>query len=158
MDYFLLFLSIIFLLIGLAGCFLPVIPGPPVSFLSLVLVHFTRYADFTLLFILIMAVLAAAATLIDLVIPLWATRKSGGSAYGMWGAAIGIVAGIFLFPPLGIIIFPVAGAIAGEMLQGKGFMEAVKSGLGAFAGFMLGIGIKLVASLTITFYFLRAVL
>jgi uncharacterized protein len=158
MDIFLLVLAVMLLIIGLAGCLLPVIPGPPVSFLALVTVHFTRFADFTVTFLLIMAFFAIAVTIVDLLVPVWASKKTGGSKYGMWGAAIGIIAGIFFLPPYGLIAGPVAGAIAGELLHGRKGKQALLAGLGSFAGFMLGIGLKLAVSLTITVYFIKGVM
>ena len=155
MDIFLLIISLILLMIGIAGCFLPVLPGPPVSFIALLLVNFTSFADFSTEFIIIMAVLAATVTIIDFIVPVWTTKKFGGSKYGMWGAAIGIILGIFLFPPFGLIIGPLAGAIAGEMINGSGGSKALVAGLGSFAGFLLGIGLKLAVSLTITIYLIR---
>lgn len=158
MDIVLLLLSVILLLAGIAGCFLPFIPGPPLSFLALLIIHFTRYAGFTGGFLALMAVIAVAATVVDLLLPVWAAGKSGGSKYGVWGAAIGLLAGILTFNPAGIIIGPVAGAIAGEFLHGRKAREAVIAGLAAFAGFLAGTGIKLAASLVMTIYFIRAVI
>ena len=44
MDILLVILGVICLLVGLAGCFLPILPGPPVAYLALWLLHFTGYA------------------------------------------------------------------------------------------------------------------
>jgi uncharacterized protein len=158
MDLFLLLLSIIVLFIGLAGCFLPLIPGPPLSFMALVIIHFTRFADFNTGFLLLMALVAVAVTITDFFVPVWATGKSGGSRYGIWGAGIGIIAGIFFFPPLGLITGPFAGAVIGELIYGRSARKALIAGLGSFAGFMLGIGLKLAASVTMMLYFAKAVL
>jgi uncharacterized protein len=157
MDSVLLSLAVILLLIGMAGCLLPVVPGPPVSYLALLIVNFTKYAGFTTDFLIITALLAIAVTVADLFIPVWATKKFGGSKYGMWGAGIGIFAGIFFFPPLGLVLGPLAGAIAGELISGSGGRKAVVAGLGSFAGFIAGVGLKLGVSLAITIYFVREV-
>ena len=158
MDIMLLSISVILLLIGLAGCLLPVIPGPPVSFLSLLIVNFTGYADFTVNFLVITACVAVAVTVLDLVVPVWTTKKFGGSRYGMWGAGIGIFAGMFFLPPVGLIIGPLAGAILGELIKGTDGRKAIVAGLGSFAGFLLGVGLKLAVSITITFWFIKAVI
>lgn len=157
MDILLLSFSILLLLLGLAGCLLPLIPGPPLSFLALVLVNFSAYADFTVNFLLIMGSIAVAVTVLDLIVPVWATKKFGGSRYGMWGAGIGVFAGVFFLPPVGLIIGPLAGAVAGELIKGSPARQAIIAGLGSFAGFVLGTGIKLAASVAITIYFVQAV-
>lgn len=158
MDTILLILAIILLLTGIAGCFLPVLPGPPISFAALLLVNFTVYADFSTRFIIIMAMLAAAVTILDFIFPVWTTKRFGGSKYGTWGAAIGLVLGIFFFPPVGMIFGPLIGAIIGELINGSSNRNAVIAGLGSFAGFLLGIGLKLAVSLAITVYFIMEVI
>lgn len=158
MDIALLIVSVALILTGLAGCILPVIPGPPLSFSGIWVLHFTEYATFNTRLLIILAIVAAVATLLDYAAPVWTTRKSGGSKKGMWGAAAGMLAGLILFPPFGIIIGPFAGAIAGELLNGADSRKALKAGAGSFTGFFLGIGLKLAASLVITFYFARALL
>jgi len=40
-DYFLVAFSIVLVLVGLVGCILPVIPGPPLAWLGLLLIKFT---------------------------------------------------------------------------------------------------------------------
>lgn len=158
MDIVLLSAAIILLLTGLAGCLLPVLPGPPLSFIALLILHFTPWADFSARLLILMAILATAVTLADYIFPVWTTKKFGGSRYGMWGAGIGIFAGIFFFPPVGIIIGPLAGAIAGELIYGRSGRDAVVAGLGSFAGFLLGVGLKLAASLIMTVYFVKALI
>ncbi len=157
MDTVLLIIAAILILSGIAGCILPVIPGPPLSFFGIWLLHFTKYASFETRLLLILAFIATIATILDYAAPVWTTRRFGGSKKGIWGAAIGMVAGLILFPPFGIIIGPFAGAIAGELFSGAEIQKALKAGLGSFAGFFLGMGLKLAASLAITYYFVRAV-
>lgn len=41
MEILLVILGVICLIVGLAGCFLPAIPGPPVAYAGLLLLHFT---------------------------------------------------------------------------------------------------------------------
>lgn len=154
-DWFLAILGIVFTLTGIAGCILPVIPGPPLSWAGLLLLHWTRFAQFSATFLLIMACLAIAVTVLDYVIPVWGTKKFGGSKAGMWGATIGIFAGIFFFPPVGIIIGPFIGAVLGEIIAGKESGSALKAGLGSFVGFLLSTGLKLGVSLTMAYYFFR---
>ena len=47
MDILLIILGILCLIVGLAGCILPMIPGPPVAYAGLLLLHFTDKAQFS---------------------------------------------------------------------------------------------------------------
>ena len=156
MDYFLLILSIALMIVGLLGCILPVIPGPPLSFIGLLLLHYTRWAEFSVRFLFLMAALAVAVTILDYIVPIWGTKRFGGSKAGVWGAVIGMLAGIFFFPPISIIIGPLVGAILAEAIQGADARKAFTAGLGSFIGFLLGIGLKLAASVIMTFYYVKS--
>lgn len=135
------------MMVGILGCLLPVLPGPPISYIGLLLLHFTRFADFSSTFLLTWACIVIIVTVLDYIVPIWGTKKFGGSKSGMWGAAIGLVAGIFFLPPIGIIAGPFAGAFIGEALTGKNSKDAFRAGLGSFLGFLAGVGIKLAASI-----------
>ncbi|HAN17317.1 MAG: hypothetical protein A2X13_00540 [Bacteroidetes bacterium GWC2_33_15] len=156
MDYILLTVSVILIVLGLLGCFLPVIPGPPFSFLGLLAIEFTRFVDFSTNFLIFMAVIAIVVTILDYVVPIWGTKKFGGTKAGMWGATIGLIVGMIFLGPFGMILGPLFGAIIGELIQGTKSNEAMKAGLGAFIGFLLGIGLKLAASFYMTFHFIKA--
>ncbi len=155
LDWFLLILSIIFMLIGLIGCILPVIPGPPLSYIGLLVLHFTRFAEFGVTFLVLMACVAIIVTILDYIVPLWGTKRFGGSKAGIWGATIGLLIGIFVLPPIGIIIGPLVGAIIAESLKGKDFNKSLKAGFGSLVGFALGIGLKLATSGVMTWYFFQ---
>jgi len=154
-DILLVILASSLMILGLLGCILPVIPGPPLSFIGLLVLHFTRFADFSYTFLLLWGSVAVIVTVLDYVVPIWGTKKFGGSRSGMWGAGIGLVLGLILFPPLGIIIGPFAGAVIGEALTGKDAPASFRAGLGSFFGLLMGVGIKLAASIMMTFYFIR---
>jgi len=155
MDYFLLALAIVLMIAGIAGCLLPVLPGPPLSYLGLVVLHFTRFADVSKNLFIILAVVAIVVTVIDYVVPIWGTRRFGGSKYGIRGATVGLIIGLFL-GPLGIIIGPFIGAVVGELIFKDDIKYALKAGFGSLLGFLTGVGLKLAASLLITFYFVKA--
>ncbi|MFN8206672.1 MAG: DUF456 domain-containing protein [Bacteroidales bacterium] len=155
-DILLLVSGIICMLAGLLGCLLPVLPGPPLSFAGLFLLHLSKYTDFSIKFLVVWAAITIVVTVLDYIVPVWGARKFGGSRSGTWGAAIGMVAGLFIFPPVGLILLPFMGAFIGELLEGKETALAFRAALGTFIGFLLGTGLKLAASLMMTFYFVRA--
>jgi uncharacterized protein YqgC (DUF456 family) len=155
MDYLLLAIAIILMIVGIAGCLLPVLPGPPLSYLGLVVLHFSRFADISRNLFIILAVVAVVVTVIDYIVPIWGTRRFGGSKYGMRGATVGLIIGLFL-GPFGIIIGPFIGAVVGELIFKDDVKYALKAGFGSLLGFLTGVGLKLAASLLMTFYFVKA--
>ena len=154
LDIFLLIAGIVLLIVALFGCFLPVLPGPPLAFGALILLHFTSYADVSPEVLWTMAGLALLVTILDYVVPVWGTRKFGGSKAGERGAIAGVIVGLFL-GPLGIILAPFFGALAGELLSGTPGDKAFRSAIGSFIGFLLGVGLKLMVTLVIAFYFFK---
>ena len=156
-EFLLIVLAALLLLIGLIGCILPVIPGPPISFVGLLVLEATEKVDFTNNFLLLMFVVATVVTVLDYIIPVWGTKKFGGTRAGIIGSTLGLIIGLIFFPPLGIIIGPFAGAVIGEMIQKDDFNNALKSGIGSFIGFLLGTGIKLIVSSTMIYYFFKEV-
>jgi uncharacterized protein YqgC (DUF456 family) len=154
MSWLILIFAIIIIMAALLGCFLPVIPGPPLAFLATLLLSFSTFgSSISNQFLLWAGVGAVAITLLDYFIPMLGTRTFGGSKAGVIGSVVGLLAGIFLFPPLGIIVGPFIGAVFGEMLTGNQFKEALRSGFGAFLGFVFGTGIKLAYTITMIYFF-----
>lgn len=95
-------------------------------------------------------------TILDYVIPPLATKKLGGSRKGVVGSTLGIIAGLFIFPPWGIIIFPFIGAFIGEMISGQEHKLALKAAIGSFLGFITGVLLKLVVTVMMAYYFFTA--
>lgn len=158
MDYFLITVGILIALTGILGCFLPFLPGPPLNYVSLLLLHFTTNHQFSTRFLVIWAIVTVVVVLIDYLIPVLGTKKFGGSKHGVWGSVVGLIAGIFIFPPIGIIIFPFAGAVVGELIAGKDTGSALKAGFGSFVGFLAGTILKLIVSGMMTWYFFSKII
>ncbi|MFO7864573.1 MAG: DUF456 domain-containing protein [Salinivirgaceae bacterium] len=147
----------ILLLVGLIGCILPIIPGPPISFIGILVLEATEKVDFSSNFLLTMFVLAAVVTALDYIIPVWGTKRFGGTRAGVIGSTLGLILGLVFFPPLGIIIGPFVGAVIGEMVQKDDLSKALRSGIGSFIGFLLGTGLKLVVSSIMIYYYFKEV-
>lgn len=155
MDIALIILAGIFLFLGIIGCFLPVLPGPPLGYAGLLLAHFSSEIHFTTTTLIVLGVVALLVSLLDYFVPIWGTKKFGGSKRGVLGSVAGLLIGIFFFPPLGIIIGPFLGAIAGELSHGDDLKKAIKSGFGSFLGYLFGTGIKLAVSMVMTYYYVE---
>jgi uncharacterized protein len=153
-DYILLVLGILFMIIGIIGCLVPVLPGPPLSFLGLIFLHLTRFGQFSTSTLIILGSVSVIVTLLDYIVPVWGTKKFGGSKYGTKGATVGLIVGFFL-GPLGIVLGPLIGAFIGEMIFRDDLSYAFKAGFGSLLGFLGSIGLKLAASFVMTFYFVK---
>lgn len=142
------------MVLGIIGCLVPVLPGPPLSFLGLILLHVTRFGHFPKNTLMILAAIAVIVTILDYIVPVWGTKKFGGSKYGIRGATVGLIIGFFL-GPIGIVLGPFIGAFVGEMIFKDDLNYAFKAGFGSLLGFLTSIGLKLAASFVMTFYFVK---
>ncbi len=158
MDILLLVLGIISMLAGIVGSFLPVLPGPPLCYMGLILLHFSKFASFSPSFFIIYGLITLLIFIADFFMPAGVAKVYGASKYGTWGTSIGIVAGIFFLPPFGLIIFPFLGALIGELIQKKPTNLALKAAWGSFLGFLFGIFLKISLCLVMTFHFIKAVI
>ena len=145
MDWLLLIIGFAFMIAGVFGSFMPVLPGPSISWLGLVLLYFT-YAVVANYWILgITLLITVLITVLDYVIPAKGTKKFGGSSYGIWGTNIGLIVGIFAPIPFGFIIGPFVGAFIGELFYDyKDHGRALKAATGSFIGFLASSFMKFV--------------
>jgi uncharacterized protein YqgC (DUF456 family) len=156
MDTVWLILGVLIMLVGIAGCVLPLLPGPPLCYIALLIQQLRSDAPFTSKFLWIWAGITVAVTVLDYVIPLYGTRKFGGSKYGIWGCTLGLIAGFWL-GPLGIIIGPFVGAFIGEMVANNNSDQALKAAWGSFVGFLFGTLLKLVVCLVMAWYLIKII-
>ena len=160
MDVFLAILAALLLFLGIIGSIVPALPGPPLSWLGILIIHFTSYADYSTSFLIVTAIIMVIITTLDFYIPIWGTKKFGGTRAGVIGSTIGLLIGL-IFSPFGlisIIIGPFLGAFIGEfMMNQKEVKTALKSATGSFIGFLIGTGMKLIYAGFMTYYFVAAV-
>lgn len=142
MEIVWLIIGLLFVIVGLLGCVVPLLPGPPLCFAGLWIQQLRDEPPFTVNFLLIWAGVTVAVTVLDYIIPIYSTKKSGGSKYGIWGCTIGLLAGFWL-GPFGIVIGPLVGAFIGELIAHQMTDRAMKAALGSFVGFMAGTLLKL---------------
>ena len=142
MDIVLVILAAVFLFVGMLGCILPMLPGPPLAYAGMLLLHLTDRVQFTTGQLLVWLLIVVVTVVLDYVTPLLGSKYSGGSKWGERGCIIGTVVGLF-FAPWGIIIGPFVGAVVGELLGDKELSQALKSGFGSFLGFLFGTVLKL---------------
>lgn len=146
MDILLLIAGIACLFTGLAGAILP-LPGPALSFFGLVLLHISKFAEFSQTTLYTLGFITVVIGLLDYYIPVWGTKKFGGTRYGAIGATVGLLVGFFFIPAIGIFIGTFLGALFGELIGGAKLGIALKSAIGSFVGFLTGIVIQILLCL-----------
>ena len=140
---------------GIIGCIVPGIPGPPLNFLSLVILEIGIKDAFSMDFYITWGLITVAVVVLDYVLPVWGAKAYKSSKYGIWGSIIGMILGIIFFPPFGMIIGLFLGAVIGELVAGKEHWEALKVGTVTFVASILMILVKLAVSGIMTYYFVE---
>lgn len=156
MDTLWTVVGVLLILGGIVGSVAPLLPGPPLSYLGFLVVQLRSDPPFSLKFMLIWAGIVIAISILEYVIPVYGTKKFGGSKYGLWGCTIGLFAGIF-FGPWGIILGPFIGALIGELIASTESSQAMKAALGSFLGFLFSTLLKLVVCVVMAWYFVFAI-
>ena len=147
MDLLLLLLGVFFIILGIIGSFIPVLPGPITSWVGLLLIHLTNAVPYNWTFILSTLVIAVVVYILDYIIPALGTKKFGGSKYGIIGTTIGLLVGLIFLGPLGIIIGPFIGAFIGELIHdNENSNRALKAAFGSLIGFLFSTGLKFIVS------------
>ena len=141
MDIILLIFSGLLILLGVAASFLPIIPGPICSWLGLLVLHLTDSVQSNTTFLTLTFIIALVIFLLDALLPVWGTKKLGGTRMGTIGSGIGLLIGFF-FGPIGLILGPFVGALAGELTQNSDVRIAIRAAFGSLVGFLAGTMMK----------------
>jgi len=149
MDILLIVFAFLLLMAGIAGSVLPVLPGPPMSYAGMLLLHLTDKIHFTTYQLVVWLIVVVVLQVVDYITPLLGSKYSGGTSFGNRGCMAGTLLGLF-FMPWGVIVGPFIGAVVGEMMGGQDLSHAVRSGIGTLLGFLFGTLLKVI----VCFYFL----
>lgn len=160
MDILLVVIGVVLMFVGILGSFLPALPGPPFSWLGLLLLYLTKAVpdDWTLLGITLAVAVAVVA--LDYIIPAYGTKKFGGSRSGIIGTTIGLLFALIfpIFGIFGIIIWPFIGALAGELINKADSKTAMKAAFGSFVGFLTGTLLKFIVAIVFFGIFIKKVI
>ena len=158
MEILLYVLGAAALVVGVAGVVLPVIPGSALLVLGAALVAwaegFTRVSGWT---VALCGLIGVVIWVVDFAAGVLGAKAFGASKWAVIGAGLGLLVGLFLGPP-GIVLGPVVGAIVLEYARDPNFGRAMKAGVGAFVGFVLGSAVKVALSFVIVGALLFALL
>ena len=147
MDILLIILSAFFIVLGIIGSFLPILPGPLTSWVGLLIFHFADVVPMNWTFLGLTLFVAITIWILDYIVPAIGTKRFGGSRAGMIGTSIGLIIGLLAPIPGGIIIGPFVGALVGELINKSEFDKALKAAFGSFLGFLASTFIKFIVAL-----------
>ncbi|WP_158845712.1 DUF456 domain-containing protein [Algibacter sp. L1A34] len=147
MDIILIIIASLFIILGIIGSFLPVLPGPVTSWFGLLIAHFTDAVPMNKSFLIITLLIAIAIWVLDYIIPVIGTKRFGGTKYGVIGTTVGLIVGLIAPIPGGIIIGPFFGALIGELINKNDAKTATKAAFGSFIGFLTSTFIKFVVAI-----------
>ncbi len=151
-----LVLAVMFFVAGIAGTFLPVLPGAPLIWLGMLVYGITSgFASLSWSFYVWQGLAVVLIFFVDYAANVWGVRKYGGSRNAVWGSLTGLLLGVLFLGPAGIIFGPFIGALAGELISQKPLNDAVKSGVGSLVGLIGSVAIKLLLEAgMITWFFI----
>lgn len=158
MNNLVLILVIVAMVIGAAGTILPVLPGIPLIFGAAL--FYGWYEGFSLItsnYLVILGILTLLSILFSYLSTVLGARRFGSGKFGSWGAMVGLILGLFLFPPLGLLIGPFLGAFLGEYITHKDSSQAVQASIGALIGLFSGIVFNLLIALGMVISFITKV-
>ena len=145
-------IAFVLLILGLLGSIIPGLPGPPLSFIGILLIHFFTGTQFSTSFLLTWVVIVVLVFLLDYFMQVWGVKKFGGGRKAILGTFLGLFMGL-LFPPVGLLIGPFIGAFIGALLEVQDDnTRALKVAVGSFFGFVTGTILKLVVSSVLLYY------
>ena len=158
MEILILIVIGILLLLGIIGCFIPIIPGPPISYGGLLVFHFFSSYSIQENILWLMAFVVITVTIFDIWVQIYGVKKFGGTKQAINGSIIGLIIGIYFFPPLGIIIGSFLGAFIGARIEeNSDRSKAIRIALGSIAGFFAGTMLKLSVSIYISYFVFQAI-
>lgn len=130
--------------VGLVGSVIPGLPGTPLYLVAMLIARFCGDVEMSNLELFVIFILVAVTFAVDFFLPMWTTKKFGGTKAGVYGSIVGLLAGLFLPIPIpgASIICMFLGAIIGEYIAGQSNEVAVKSGMGNLIGFIVATTVK----------------
>lgn len=165
MEYLIYLLAVIFVIVGIIGDVVPGLPGVPVSYAAMLLLHFFTDVVYSTETLVIYGIICVVITGLDYFVPIWGTKKFGGTKAGVRGSTIGLIVSVIVLPIMGVVIGPFGivgilagpfiGAYIGEKMSGVDDKLAWRSAFGSFVGFVAGTFLKVAYSLVVGFVVIK---
>tara|TARA_Y100000996_G_C22278775_1_gene543156 strand:- start:23 stop:517 length:495 start_codon:yes stop_codon:yes gene_type:complete len=156
MDVLLISLAAFFVLLGIVGSFLPLIPGPLTGWTGILLLSLAPSITIQNQFLIFSFCIALGIFILDNIIPVLGVKKFGGGKASIIGSSIGLLIGVLFLGPFGLLIGLFSGALIGELVANFSDKKgALKAAYGALIGFFTGVFLKLTVGVAFAFFFVR---
>ncbi len=153
MDWIYIVSGLLLIILGLIGSVAPIIPGPSLAYVGLLLQLFRPDVQFSTFWLIVWGILVVVVTILDYWFPIYGTKIFGGTKGGSWGSTIGLIVGLIFLGPFGIILGPFLGAYIGELFNKQDSKTALNSAFGSLLGFLAGTLTKIFVVLGVFIYY-----
>lgn len=148
--------TICLLIAGIIGCIIPILPGHLIILIAAIAHRLFLGREGSGLewwsFVILVLLMAISQTF-EFVSGAAGTKWFGGTRWGALGAFIGSIVGMF-FMPFGLLLGPLIGAFAAEMIVArKKPVFAASSGMGSVVGTVAGLAMKIVVGALMILWF-----
>ena len=145
------------MILGLIGCFIPIIPSPITSWFGFLILYFSSNVSIDFKFLTFTLIISIIFFLGDFYLPLFAAEKFGSSKKGVLGTGIGLFLGFFILGPIGVIFGACIGAFIGELINNRKGDKILNGIIGSVVGILSGIILKFIISLVFLFIYLEKI-
>jgi hypothetical protein len=157
MDILIVILCFVLIIVGLIGIIIPFLPGIAFVWLGIfIYASKTGFETISLATLIVFSVITVLFFLLDFLAPLLGAKKYKSGKWGVVGAFLGTLLGVATLGPIGLILGPFLGALAGELISGKERSQAFSSAFGAVIGFLFGTLLKLIFGLVMFGFFVAS--
>ena len=146
------------MLLGLIGCFIPIIPSPITSWFGFLMLYLSSNAIIESDFLIFTFIISILIFLADFILPMFTAKKFGSSKKGVLGTGIGLFLGFFIMGPIGVLVGACIGSILGELLNNTNGDKIIVGAIGSIFGILSGIFLKLLVSLFFLLIYLEKII
>jgi len=135
--------ALVIMLVGLAGCIVPAIPGLPIVWLGALFYAWqTNFQVFGWPLLALLFVIMLVGTTASIWMGALGARKGGAS---LWSSALGLVLGViglFVFSLIGMIVGSLLGVILGELIRHRDWRRVLEASRGYLVSWALSVVVE----------------
>ncbi len=157
-SFFIWIVTIIFLVLGLSGVFVPGLPGIALVFLGILFYSIsTGFSSISVITVIALGVLVGLGALADYAGSAVGTKYGGGGRWAMLGTMAGAIVGALAGGVLGLVLGVFLGALGGALFEGKKMEHAGKAAVFSILGLLGSTIVQFALALVAILGFLMAV-